>query len=60
MAHSLLPNYGLYRKMEMHRLHEANAEEVTKYHSGGHIKSLHSIHPDACGVQQADAEIPRW
>ena len=48
MAHNLLLNYSLYRKMEMeiYRPHKATAEEMTKYHSDEYIKFLHSIRPD--------------
>uniref|UniRef100_A0A2K5I5W2 Histone deacetylase 1 n=1 Tax=Colobus angolensis palliatus TaxID=336983 RepID=A0A2K5I5W2_COLAP len=44
MTHNLLPNYGLYRKMEIHRPYKANAEEMTSLDD--YIKFLHSIHPD--------------
>ena len=46
MAHNLLLNYGLYRKMEIYRPHKANMEEMTKYHSDDYIRFLRSIRPD--------------
>uniref|UniRef100_A0A2K5YS57 Histone deacetylase 1 n=1 Tax=Mandrillus leucophaeus TaxID=9568 RepID=A0A2K5YS57_MANLE len=46
MTHNLLLNYGLYRKMEIHRPHKANAEEMTCSHSDDYIKFLHSTRPD--------------
>uniref|UniRef100_A0A2K6PSA4 Histone deacetylase 1 n=1 Tax=Rhinopithecus roxellana TaxID=61622 RepID=A0A2K6PSA4_RHIRO len=46
MTHHLLPNYGLYRKMEIHHAYKANAEEMTSHHSDDYIKFLHSIRPD--------------
>uniref|UniRef100_A0A0D9S5B4 Histone deacetylase 1 n=1 Tax=Chlorocebus sabaeus TaxID=60711 RepID=A0A0D9S5B4_CHLSB len=47
MTHNLLLNYGLYRKMEIHRPHKANAEEMTSlHHSDDYVKFLSSIRPD--------------
>ena len=46
MAHNLLLNYGLYRKMEIYRPHKANMDEMTKYHSDDYIRFLRSIRPD--------------
>ncbi|KAH9516899.1 Histone deacetylase 2, variant 2 [Dermatophagoides farinae] len=46
MAHNLILNYGLYRKMEIYRPHKATQEEMTKYHSDDYIRFLKSIRPD--------------
>ncbi|KAK2189343.1 hypothetical protein NP493_109g07024 [Ridgeia piscesae] len=46
MAHNLLLNYGLYRKMEIYRPHKATQEEMTKFHSDDYIKFLRCIRPD--------------
>lgn len=46
MAHNLILNYGLYRKMEIYRPHKANQEEMTKYHSDDYIRFLKNIRPD--------------
>jgi len=46
MAHNLVLNYGLYRKMEIYRPHKATQEEMTKYHSDEYIRFLRSIRPD--------------
>ncbi|XP_013405014.1 probable histone deacetylase 1-B isoform X2 [Lingula anatina] len=46
MAHNLILNYGLYRKMEIYRPHKATQEEMTKFHSDDYIKFLRSIRPD--------------
>ncbi|RWS30073.1 Histone deacetylase 2-like protein [Leptotrombidium deliense] len=46
MAHNLILNYGLYRKMEIYRPHKATQEEMTKYHSDDYIRFLRSIRPD--------------
>lgn len=49
MAHNLILNYGLYRKMEIYRPHKATQEEMTKYHSDEYIRFLRSIRPDNMG-----------
>jgi len=46
MAHNLVLNYGLYRKMEIYRPQKANKDDMTKYHSDDYIKFLYSIRPD--------------
>lgn len=46
MAHNLIVNYGLYRKMEIYRPQKASKEDMTKYHSDDYIKFLYSIRPD--------------
>ncbi|CAK9303780.1 unnamed protein product [Gordionus sp. m RMFG-2023] len=46
MAHNLILNYGLYRKMEIYRPHKASMEEITRYHSDDYVKFLRGIRPD--------------
>ncbi|KAK2171463.1 hypothetical protein NP493_1062g00048 [Ridgeia piscesae] len=46
MAHNLLLNYGLYRKMEIYRPHKATQEEMSKFHSDDYVKFLRCIRPD--------------
>lgn len=46
MAHNLILNYGLYRRMEIYRPHKATQEEMTKYHSDDYVRFLRSIRPD--------------
>lgn len=58
MAHNLILNYGLYRKMEIYRPHKANADEMTKYHSDDYIKFLRSIRPD--NVQEYNKQMQRF
>lgn len=58
MAHNLILNYGLYRKMEIYRPHKAIAEEMTKYHSDDYIKFLRSIRPD--NVQEYNKQMQRF
>ena len=58
MAHNLILNYGLYRKMEIYRPHKAMVEEMTKYHSDDYIKFLRSIRPD--NVQEYNKQMQRF
>eukprot|EP01136_Pigoraptor_vietnamica_P000072 Opistho-1_new@24907 len=46
MTHSLLLNYGLYKKMEMFRPHRATFEDMTKFHSDDYINFLRRITPE--------------
>jgi len=46
MAHNLLLNYGLYRKMEIYRPAPATFEELCKFHSEEYIRFLRTITPD--------------
>ncbi|CAF0969610.1 unnamed protein product [Brachionus calyciflorus] len=46
MTHSLIQNYGLYRKMEIYRPHRAAFEDMTKFHSDEYIKFLQNILPE--------------
>ena len=59
MAHNLLLNYGLYRKMEIYRPHKANMEEMTKYHSDDYIRFLRSIRPDNMNEHSKQVGIER-
>lgn len=58
MAHNLILNYGLYRKMEIYRPHKAMGEEMTKYHSDDYIKFLRSIRPD--NVNEYNKQMQRF
>ena len=58
MAHNLILNYGLYRKMEIYRPHKAMADEMTKYHSDDYIKFLRNIRPD--NVQEYNKQMQRF
>ena len=46
MTHSLLLNYGLYRKMEIYRPFKLSIEEMTKFHDDEYIRFLRSIGPE--------------
>ncbi|CAF5155331.1 unnamed protein product [Rotaria magnacalcarata] len=46
MAHNLVLNYGLYRKMEVYRPHKAVADEMTRFHSDEYVKFIQNVGPD--------------
>ncbi|CAF5048583.1 unnamed protein product [Rotaria sp. Silwood1] len=46
MAHNLILNYGLYRKMEVYRPHKAVAEEMTRFHSDEYVKFIQNVRTD--------------
>ncbi|CAM9174898.1 unnamed protein product [Chrysoparadoxa australica] len=46
LAHHLLLSYGLYRKMEVYRPHQASAKELAKFHSEDYIQFLERVTPD--------------
>lgn len=43
MAHQLIVNYGLYRKMDVYEPHTATLNELTKFHSQEYIEYMESI-----------------
>ena len=43
MAHQLIVNYGLYRKMEVYEPHWATLNELTNFHSKDYIEYMESI-----------------
>ncbi|CAF1397935.1 unnamed protein product, partial [Didymodactylos carnosus] len=46
MAHNLILNYGLYRKMEIYRPHKAGTDEMNRFHSDEYVKFLSNIRLD--------------
>ncbi|VDP32301.1 unnamed protein product [Soboliphyme baturini] len=46
MAHNLILNYGMYRKMEIYRPQKARYDDITRYHSDDYIMFLRSIRPE--------------
>lgn len=46
MTHSLLLNYGLYKKMEVFRPHLVAEQDMTMFHTDDYIHFLHLISPD--------------
>ncbi|KAF8909173.1 hypothetical protein CPB85DRAFT_1307977 [Mucidula mucida] len=45
MCHSLVMNYGLYKKMEIFRAKPASKREMSQFHSEDYIEFLHRITP---------------
>ncbi|KAI4136591.1 MAG: hypothetical protein L6R39_007713, partial [Caloplaca ligustica] len=46
MAHSLIMNYGLYKKMEIYRAKPASNHEMTQFHTDEYVDFLKKVTPD--------------
>ncbi|KAI5247486.1 hypothetical protein E4T43_01914 [Aureobasidium subglaciale] len=46
MAHSLIMNYGLYKKMEIYRAKPASKYEMTQFHTDEYVEFLSKVTPD--------------
>ncbi|KAK4984608.1 histone deacetylase [Elasticomyces elasticus] len=46
MAHSLIMNYGLYKKMEIYRAKPASKYEMTQFHTDEYVDFLQKVTPD--------------
>ncbi|KAI9088743.1 histone deacetylase Rpd3 [Phlyctochytrium arcticum] len=46
MTHNLVVNYGLYKKLEIHKPNAATFKELTKFHSDEYIEFLQRVTPD--------------
>lgn len=46
MAHSLIMNYGLYKKMEIYRAKPATNLEMTQFHTDEYVEFLKKVTPD--------------
>ncbi|ORY24791.1 hypothetical protein BCR39DRAFT_545951 [Naematelia encephala] len=46
MCHSLVMNYGLYKKMEIFRAKPATKREMSQFHTDEYVDFLHRINPD--------------
>jgi histone deacetylase 1/2 len=59
MAHQLIVNYGLYRKMDIYEPHWATFNEMTSFHGGDYINYIDSISkkPDTPIVKQCKHKI---
>mmetsp|Transcript_5740 Transcript_5740/g.6380 ORF Transcript_5740/g.6380 Transcript_5740/m.6380 type:complete len:409 (+) Transcript_5740:213-1439(+) len=55
MAHQLILNYGLYRKMEVYRPHYATDGEMAAFHSPEYIKFLKNLTPITTRESLTDA-----
>jgi len=54
MAHQLIVNYGLYRKMEVYEPHWANYTELTAFHSPEYVDYLEKVskNPNDCHTEK--------
>ena len=57
MAHNLLLNYGLYKKMEIYRPAPASFEEMAKFHSEEYLTFLRAINPDNVSEYQKQMTV---
>lgn len=46
MAHSLVMNYGLYKKMEIFRAKPATKREMSQFHTDEYVDFLNRVTPD--------------
>eukprot|EP01126_Amoeba_proteus_P012749 TRINITY_DN1526_c0_g1_i22.p1 TRINITY_DN1526_c0_g1~~TRINITY_DN1526_c0_g1_i22.p1 ORF type:complete len:409 (+),score=74.80 TRINITY_DN1526_c0_g1_i22:83-1309(+) len=46
MAHNLILNYGLYKKLYVYRPPKTPAQEMTKFHTDDYVKFLETVTPD--------------
>ncbi|KAI0126828.1 histone deacetylase RpdA/Rpd3 [Xylariales sp. AK1849] len=46
LAHSLIMNYGVYKKMEIYRAKPANRLEMTQFHTDEYIDFLQKVSPE--------------
>ncbi|KAL3422224.1 Histone deacetylase RPD3 [Phlyctema vagabunda] len=46
LAHSLIMNYGVYKKMEIYRAKPATRHEMTQFHTDEYIDFLQKVTPD--------------
>jgi len=58
MAHSLILNYGLYKKMEIYRPLLVDDEKMTMFHSDDYVHFLQSVTPD--NVADYNRELQRY
>ncbi|KAK6442199.1 histone deacetylase [Oleoguttula sp. CCFEE 5521] len=46
MAHSLIMNYGLYKKLEIYRAKPASKHEMSQFHTDEYVEFLQRVTPD--------------
>eukprot|EP00127_Corallochytrium_limacisporum_P004273 Clim_evm218s157 gene=Clim_evmTU218s157 len=56
MAHNLILNYGLYKKMEIFRPHRGTFTDMTRFHSDSYVEFLRRIMPDIQEENRADMQ----
>ncbi|KAL9137241.1 MAG: hypothetical protein Q9175_001548 [Cornicularia normoerica] len=54
MAHSLIMNYGLYKKMEIYRAKPASNLEMTQFHTDEYVEFLKKVTPDNMEAYQKE------
>jgi len=47
MAHQLIVNYGLYRKMNVYQPHRATHTEMERFHSPEYVEYLNRVMPSS-------------
>ncbi|CDR45985.1 CYFA0S21e00254g1_1 [Cyberlindnera fabianii] len=55
MAHSLIMNYGLYKKMEIYRAKPATKQEMCQFHTDEYIDFLSRVTPDNLDMFQKES-----
>lgn len=55
MAHSLIMNYGLYKKMEIYRAKPATKQEMCQFHTDEYIDFLSRVTPDNLDIFQKES-----
>ncbi|KAH3674227.1 hypothetical protein WICMUC_003469 [Wickerhamomyces mucosus] len=55
MAHSLIMNYGLYKKMEIYRAKPATKQEMCQFHTDEYIDFLSRVTPDNLELFQKES-----
>ena len=55
MAHSLVMNYGLYKKMEIYRAKPATKQEMCQFHTDEYIDFLSRVTPDNLEMFQKES-----
>lgn len=56
LAHSLVMNYGLYKKMEIYRAKPASKYEMTQFHTDEYIEFLAKVTPDNMDAFQKEQQ----
>ncbi|KAK4947328.1 histone deacetylase [Elasticomyces elasticus] len=56
LAHSLVMNYGLYKKMEIYRAKPASKYEMTQFHTDEYIDFLAKVTPDNMDAYQKEQQ----
>jgi histone deacetylase 1/2 len=60
LAHHLILNYGLFRKMECYKQHAASAEEMASFHSDDYIDFLRRVTPEGIKAFQGQMQKCSW